>query len=256
MTAPTLHGDFLTRPLAHRALHDRRAGRPENSRAAVRAAVEAGYGIEIDVQLSADGMAMVFHDYELSRLTGRRGRVRRFDADTLAAITLKGCDEGIPRLDEVLDLVAGQVPLLIELKDPSRRTGASDGALEADVARALVGYGGPVAVMSFNPEMVAELARCAPRVPRGLTTCAWRLRDSPRLSPRRRAHLRNIADFDRVGAGFISHDWRDLKRARVAELKARGVPVLCWTIRKPAYEVRARCVADNITFEGYLPAIG
>jgi len=253
--APTLPPEFLIRPLAHRALHDRKARRPENSRAAVAAAVAAGYGIEIDVQLSADGAAMVFHDYDLARLTGRKGKVRALDALTLGGIALKHANEGIPRLEEVLELVAGRVPLLIEVKDQTRAVGLSEGALEAAVALALKAYPGPVAVMSFNPEAVAELARYAPDVPRGLTTFGWGLRDAPRIPSRRRAHLRNIADFDRVGASFISHHWRDLRRARVAELKSQGVPVLCWTIRSPRTAVKAGLLADNITFEGFLPPV-
>ena len=102
---------FLGAPIAHRALHDMGDGRPENSRAAIVAAMEHGYGIEIDLQLSADGQAMVFHDYDLKRLTGQKGPVRTRQAAALAAITLTGGDEGIPTLAEVLALVRGRVPV-------------------------------------------------------------------------------------------------------------------------------------------------
>ncbi|RME14941.1 MAG: phosphodiesterase [Alphaproteobacteria bacterium] len=242
---------FLVAPIAHRALHDLAEGRPENSRAAVRAAIEAGYGIEIDVQLSADGEAMVFHDPALDRLTDAHGPVRARTAAQLAVIPLKGDGEGIPTLAEILRLVAGRVPLLIEIKDQDGAMGEDVGPLEAAVARALEGYEGPVAVMSFNPHAMAAMARLAPGIARGLTTHAWDDPDSALLEHDHRAHLAVIGDFDRVGASFISHDAHDLDNPRVKALKEAGVPVLTWTVRSPDEEAEARRQADNITFEGY-----
>lgn len=240
---------FRRLPIAHRALHG--AGRPENSLAAVRAALAAGYGIEIDVQPSADGQAMVFHDETLDRLTAQTGPICGRDAAELGRIALTGGAEGIPTLRAVLAEVAGRVPLLIEVKDRSGRGLGSDGALEASVAAALAGYAGPVAVMSFNPDQVAALARLAPAIPRGLTTCGFDDDDWSALPPEGRARLRAIADYDAVGASFISHEWRDLGRARVAELADAGAAILCWTIRTPKAEAEARQIAHNITFEGY-----
>lgn len=250
---PALPAAFLDRPIAHRGLHDRACGRPENSRAAFGAAIAAGYGIELDVRPSADGVAMVFHDAGLKRLVGRRDALGSLSAAALGEILLKGCEESIPRLSEVLDLVAGRVPLLIEMKDHSGQYRGSDQVLESAVAGALCGYGGPVAVMSFNPDMVGHMARFSPDVALGLTTGAWRLRDALRIDPVRRRQLRAIVDFDRSGASFISHQSSDLDRKRVRLLRAQGVPVLCWTIRSEHRERRAREGADNITFEGYLP---
>lgn len=246
---------FVHIPIAHRALHDRSQGRIENSRAAVRAAVAAGYGIEIDVQPSSDGVAMVFHDDALDRLTGEAGPMRARTAAELGAIALTDGDEGIPTLAEVLAIVAGQVPLLIEIKDQSYVLGPVDGRLERAVARDIAGYDGPVAVMSFNPHSIAAMAEAAPAVARGLVTCAFTNDEAMRLPQEHRAALAAIADFDRVGASFISHHATDLAMARVAELKAQGTPVLCWTIRSPEAEAEARKIADNITFEGYAAAI-
>jgi len=253
MSRPPLPAPFLRLPLAHRALHDAGALRPENSRAAIRAAVAQGYGIEIDLQPSADGRALVFHDATLERLTGATGHVSHLTADEAGATALAhGDGEGIPTLDEVLEIVDGAVPLLIEIKDQSGPDAPGIGPLEAATARALAGYEGPVAVMSFNPDAVAEIARLAPDLPRGLTTCAF---DDPEdmagLDAATLDRLREIRDFDRVGAGFISHDVTDLDRPRVAALKAEGVPILCWTVRSPDQEARARRVADTVTFEGY-----
>jgi glycerophosphoryl diester phosphodiesterase len=246
-----LPASFLDRPIAHRAYHDIAAGRPENSVEAIIAAIEAGYGIEIDLQLSSDGVAMVFHDYDLDRLTAETGPLRARSAAALGAIPLRHGAKGIPTFAEVLALVAGQVPLLVEIKDQDGAMGPDVGALEAAAARALAGYAGPVALMSFNPHSVAALAALAPDTPRGITTCAYQGADAEQLPEARLASLRDIADFDRTGACFISHDWRDLSAPRVAELRAAGVPVLCWTVRSPEDEAVARAVAHNITFEGY-----
>lgn len=251
----SLPGAFLRQPLAHRALHDVTKGRPENSCAAVRAAMVAGYGIEIDLQLSRDGCAMVFHDYDLDRLTGETGALRLRDAAELRSIVLTGGDEGIPDLAQVLALVAGRVPLVVELKDQHGSLGDVDGALERAVVRDIAGYEGPLALMSFNPHMVARLARLAPNVPRGIVTCAYAPAKWPELSEATRTRLRGIPDYESAGCSFISHQADDLDRPRVAELKARGATVLCWTVRSTGAEARAREVADNITFEGYNPAI-
>lgn len=248
---PILPAALLGRPVAHRGFHDIAAGRPENSRAAIRAAIDAGYGVEIDLQLTRDGQAMVFHDYDMGRLTGRPGPIRQISATEAAGVALlHGDGEGIPTLAEILDLVAGRVPLLIELKDQDGGMGPDVGPLEQATADALAGYRGAVAVMSFNPHSIAAMARLAPDLPRGLVTSAYDPTEWP-LSLATCEQLRDIPDFDRVGARFISHEVEDLSRPRVAELKERGVPVLCWTVRSAEQEAEARRIADNITFEGY-----
>ncbi|MBB3992479.1 glycerophosphoryl diester phosphodiesterase [Sulfitobacter undariae] len=254
MTAKLLPRSFVTQPLAHRALHDIENGRPENSRAAIQAAIDAGYGIEIDVQLSADGVAMVFHDYQLDRLTEAKGPVRLLSAAALKAIPLRGGDETIPDLGEVLALVAGQVPLLVEVKDQDGAMGTNVGALERATAQALQGYQGDVAVMSFNPHSVAMMQQLCPDVPRGITTCSYRPMDWP-LPTATCDALREIPDYSRVGACFISHEADDLDNPRVGELKQEGAVICSWTIRSTEEEAAARRVADNITFEGYLAAI-
>jgi glycerophosphoryl diester phosphodiesterase len=242
---------FLRRPIAHRGYHDRAAGRIENTPAAFRAAIEAGYGIECDVQPAHDGTPMVFHDYDLRRLTGHSGRIASRTPQDLSRITLTGGTDTIPTLASVLALVAGRVPLLIEIKDQDGAMGAAVGALERAVAAVLKGYEGPVALMSFNPYSVAALAAAAPDLPRGLTTSSYRAEDWPLLPAATRDRLREIPDYDAVGASFISHEAGDLDRPRVAELKARGAAILTWTIRSPEDEAAARRIAENVTFEGY-----
>ncbi len=244
---------FFALPIAHRALHDRSQGRIENSPAAIRAAIDAGYGIEIDLQLSSDGVAMVFHDDTLDRLTDRTGPVEAVTAADLGRTKLTGGPDTIPTLAEVLALVAGRVPLLIEIKDRSTTLSGTDGKLERATADALAAYEGPVAVMSFNPHCVAEMARLCPHIPRGLTTAAFAPGTWAPVPPATCDRLRDIPDYGPTGACFISHEAADLARPRVAALKADGAAVLCWTIRSQDAETAARRIADTITFEGYAP---
>jgi glycerophosphoryl diester phosphodiesterase len=250
-----LPSSFLTTPLAHRGLHDAASRRPENALSAFRAAVAAGYGIELDVQVSADGEAMVFHDDTLDRMTAEAGPLAARTAAELGRITLTNSDDRIPTLSQVLQVIAGRVPLLIELKDAGETLGPTDGRLEQAVARALAGYAGPVAVMSFNPHQIIALRTLAPAIPRGLTTDAFEAKDWPHVAPESCARLAGIPDYDATGASFLSHHFRDLARPRVRELQAKGAAILCWTIRSPEQEAEARRIAQNITFEGYRAAL-
>ena len=247
----TLPKGYFDRPFAHRALHG--PGRPENSASAIRAAVKGGWGIEVDVQLSADGRAMVFHDYDMARLAHDSGPIQRRSATELSQVRLRGSDEGVPTLEEALALIDGKVPLVVEIKDQDGAMGDNIGVLETATAEALRDYSGPLAVMSFNPHSVASMARLLPHVPRGLTSSAYLSDDWPLIPTATREALADIP-LDGLGASFISHEAKTLDTAPVARIKAQGLPVLCWTIRSPEEEVNARQVADQITFEGYTPA--
>ncbi|SEW39358.1 Glycerophosphoryl diester phosphodiesterase [Cognatiyoonia koreensis] len=247
-----LPSSFLARPFAHRGLHDVTAGRAENSPGAFAAAIGHGYGIELDLQLSKDGQAMVFHDYDLERLAGIRGAVAQKTALELSAIALLHDGDAIPTLSDVLAQVSGQVPLLIEIKDQDGGMGPNVGKLEMATANLLRDYQGDVAVMSFNPHSVAAMRELLPDTPRGLTTCRYKRKDWPTLKKLVRHGLRKIPNFADVDASFISHDRKDLDRGYVRRVKKAGYPVLTWTIKSPAQEAEARKIADNITFEGYL----
>lgn len=246
-----LPAEFLTIPFAHRGLHDRAAGVIENSRSAVKAAVAAGYGVEIDLQMSADGAAMVFHDDELDRLTPETGPVRAHSATALGQIDLTGGDEGIPTLSEILDIVGGRVPMLVEIKDQSGCLGPVDGRLERRTAQLLSAYDGPVALMSFNPFSVAACAEAAPDIPRGRVTENFRTDGWDNLTPERAAELNRFDDLDRLGASFISHDHKDLSNPEVAAAKRSGRHILCWTTKSRAEDEAARKIAENVTFENY-----
>jgi glycerophosphoryl diester phosphodiesterase len=246
--------DFFHRPFAHRGLHDRAAGIIENSLPAIRAAAQAGYAIEIDVQPSRDATAMVFHDDMLDRLTAETGPIWDRDADALARIALTGGRGAlIASLADVLGAIAGRVPLVVEIK----RQRAGPGALETSITEMLGAYHGPVAVMSFDPRVVAWFQRNAPHIARGLVSYAH---DDPEdvagLSAEERRGLADLASFDALGADFVSYDAADLPRPAVRALRARGVPILCWTIRSDAAAIAAREHVDAITFEGFHPALG
>lgn len=250
---PRLPDDFLTRPLAHRGLHDPEQGIAENSRGAFLAAIDAGYGIELDLQLSADGEAMVFHDYAMGRLTAENGPIQLRSAEDLQNTPLKIGRETIPTLLDVLEAVKGRVPLLIEIKDQDGALGPGIGRLESRACEVLADYHGHFAFMSFNPHSIQKCAAIMPDKPRGLTTSNfsstdWQLVPKPRIE-----NLSKIPDFERTGSSFISHKWDNLDSDPVIALKNRGVPILCWTIRDPESEVKAREIANNVTFEGYLP---
>ncbi|HYJ82012.1 MAG TPA: glycerophosphodiester phosphodiesterase family protein [Allosphingosinicella sp.] len=223
-------------PFAHRGLHG--GARIENSEGAIAAAVARGDGVELDVQLSRDGEAMVFHDYELDRLTAAKGPVAALTAAELEAVTLNGCGEPIPRLSKILASIAGRAPLLIELKSRDRRASP----LCAAVERALDGYEGPVGVMSFNPEIGAWFARNAPDRLRGLVVT-----ESGRRGPRGRIG-RRLALW-RASADFLACDIRDLPSRFAAAARGRGLPVYTWTVRGEADRARAAAHADQIIFE-------
>lgn len=251
---PSLPLSFLREPIVHRGLHDAANGVQENSRASFEAAIKNGYGIELDLQMSSDGEAMVFHDYALDRVTDMSGPIQMRTATELRNIKLNGCNEGIMDLSQVLELVNGRAPLLIELKDQDGALGPNVGRLERRVAEITARYKGEVALMSFNPHSVKMLSEFVPDIPRGLTTSKFSAEKWPLISRQRADMLAEISDFDRSGSCFVSHDHRSLDTPPIKALKVSGVPIICWTVRSATQEAKARLVADNITFEGYIPA--
>ena len=226
---------LITKPFAHRGLHGRDV--LENSRAAFEAAIAAGHGIELDVQVSRDGRAMVIHDYALDRLTEGVGPVCGLVAAELEKIRLRSGNETIPTLPAVLALIAGRAPLLIEVKSPGRRVAALSGA----VREALRRYDGPVAVMSFNPEIGRWFARNAPDVPRGLVVTE--------AGKRWRGTLARRLALWRSRAEFLAYDIRDLPSRFAARARSRGLPVLTWTCRSDEERGRAALYADQIIYE-------
>ncbi|MGJ3264608.1 MAG: glycerophosphodiester phosphodiesterase family protein [Salinarimonas sp.] len=244
-------GWLVARPIAHRGLHDRAAGVLENSLSAARAAVARGYAIELDVQLTADGEAMVFHDHDLSRLVGHTGSVHETMARALAAMPLVGAadGEGPPSLADFLALVAGRVGLVVEIK--SRFD--ADMRLTHRTLEVLSGYDGPYVVESFDPDVVAEVRRIAPYVPRGIVAeTRWAHPDWAFLSPERKHALGNLLHFDATRPHFLSWQVADLVNGPPFLLRRLGIPVTAWTVRDETARALAREHADQIVFEGFL----
>lgn len=223
---------LLRAPIAHRGLW-RTGGAPENSLAAFEAACRAGYGIELDVRLTADGEAIVFHDEALDRLTASSGLVEERTADELSALMLLGSDQAIPTLQAALDLIGARALVLVELKTPP----GQESLLEAEVAALLVGHEGPAGVLSFNPEALAWMAAHAPALPRGLNA---RTEDALQALDRAQPHILSVsldlADHPTVQA------WR-----------ADGGKAVAWTARTRADRDRLQGLADNLIFEGFEP---
>jgi glycerophosphoryl diester phosphodiesterase len=224
------------KPFAHRGLHG--PGVAENSLAAFEAAIAAGHGIELDVQLSRDGEAMVFHDCKLDRLTAEQGCVADRTADQLGAIRYRSGAGTIPTLREALRRIAGRAPLLIEVKAPERRVERLCGA----VARALEGYCGGHGIMSFNPEVSRWFALHAAPAPKGLVVTESGKRGLRGRVERRLSLLRARPDF-------LAYDVRDLPSRFAAAARARGLAVYTWTVRGDADRARAAAQADQIIYE-------
>ena len=240
--------DWLTaRPIAHRGLHDASAGVIENTPSAFRAAVTAGYGIECDVQISADGEAMVHHDDALGRLTDGVGRLDTMTAEALQRVAFRSSADRMQTLGQLCDLVAGRSTLVIELKGSF----AGDTRLAARTAAVLAGYRGPIAAMSFDPGLMAALRKLAPALALGLV--GMRRNAGAPVSARMPA-LRYLRQAVAARLQFLAYRVVDLTSA--PPLLARHVlrwPVLTWTVRSPEERARAAAYADQMIFEGFRP---
>ena len=244
--------DWLTaQPVAHRGLHENAAGVIENTASAFRAAVEGGFSIETDIQITADGEAMVHHDFALGRLTLGSRRLAAMTAAGLKEVPFKDTADRMMTLGELCDFVGGRVPLVIELK--SRFDGNLTLATRA--ADVLKSYAGPAALMSFDPEPVAALREIAPRLPRGIVAerhyvdPEWRtLTDSQKRS------LAFLTHAPRTRPHFVAYHVTDLPSP--GPWIARNIlrlPLLAWTVRSEEDRTRARRWADQMIFEGFRP---
>lgn len=232
---------FLSaQPYAHRGLHGQ--GCPENSRAAFAAAIAAGHGIELDVQAARDGEAFVFHDRMLDRLTWSHGPFSARTAHELDQIKMRDNQETLPRLSEILALVAGRVPILIEIKTPNIPVGV----LCLGVRRALEGYSGKVAIMSFNPAVGRWFRNHAPRFVRGLIITEQG--PATRFARARREIERRVSLWT-VKPDFLAYDIRDLPSPFASDQQGRGLKLLTWTVRTAQQERTAFAHADEIIYE-------
>jgi glycerophosphoryl diester phosphodiesterase len=244
--------DWLTaRPVAHRGLHDLARGIVENMPGAARAAIDGRFAIECDIQLSGDGEAMVHHDDALGRLTEGSGQLIEMSAAELKAVAFKNTPERMMTLSDLCALVAGRVPLVVEVKshfDGDRR-------LVARMAEVLADYSGPVVGMSFDPDLVLALREAMPKLPRGIV--AQRTYDDDywaKLTPGQRAGMLQLRHAFRTEPHFVAY-WIEQLPAPAPWIARNvfGCPLLTWTVRTPEQRARASRYADQMIFEGFRP---
>jgi glycerophosphoryl diester phosphodiesterase len=243
--------DWLTaRPIAHRGLHDAARGIIENTASAVAAAVAGDYGIEVDLQLSADGEAMVHHDDALGRLTDGSGPLAALSAAELKRVPFRATADRMMTLGDLCDLVGARVTLVLEIKSGFDR----DARLLARITQVLAAYEGPVAAMSFDPYVVAGLRRIAPRLRRGIVAqrrfdhADWR-----GMSGWQRHGMAHLLHAPITRPDFVAYRVDDLPAPVTRFAHAFGLAVLTWTVRTPAQCARAVEWADQMIFEGFRP---
>jgi glycerophosphoryl diester phosphodiesterase len=243
---------LFARPIAHRGLHDARRGIIENSLSAVTAAVTAGYGIEVDIQITGDGRAVVFHDETLDRLTAATGPVAAQSAADLMQLALRGSAAGdrIFGLDDLLAAVGGRVPLVVEIKTLWN----GDGRLARVAAAAAAGYPGPIALKSFDPLLVRTVRDVDPAIVRGVVGESfhdpyWH----PYLSATRRFAMRNLLHWPATRPHFLSWSFDDLRRPSVMLARRLGTPVMTWTVTGSALAAGATGRFDQIVFQDFRP---
>jgi glycerophosphoryl diester phosphodiesterase len=244
--------DWLTaRPVAHRGLHDAARGTIENMPAAAEAAIAGNFTIECDIQLTADGEAMVHHDDALGRLTEGEGLLLTKTAAELKAIRFKDTHERMMSLGDLCALVAGRVPLVVEVK--SHFDG--DRKLVKRMAEVLSSYSGPVVGMSFDPDQVLALREIMPRLHRGIT--AQRTYDDAywaKLTPAQRDSMLYLRHGLRTEPHFVAY-WVNQLPAPAPWIARNlfGCPLLAWTVRTPEQRAKAVRYADQMIFEGFMP---
>jgi glycerophosphoryl diester phosphodiesterase len=248
---PTPLDWLIARPIAHRGLHDSAHGVIENTAGAVRAAIDANYGIEVDVQVTNDGEAMVHHDDVLGRLTEGSGRLDAYTAAELKGVPFRHIAERMMTLGELCDLVGGRVTMLVELK--SRFDG--DSRLPDRVAAVLGSYAGPVAPMSFDPRQLDRLRQKSPRLVCGIVAAKYRPHPYWDLMPSWMRHgMGYLVTALTARPQFVAYGVTDLPA--LAPLAARhifGLPLLTWAVRTELERRTAARWADQMIFEGFRP---
>ena len=226
-------------PVAHRGYHDMNSQIWENTLSAFKRAIEAGFAIECDIQLSSDSVPMVFHDHDLQRLCNINGEVRERTAGELRMLSIGGTADKIPTLRQMLDLVKGRVPLVIELKGIDAEQ--DDGFVEA-VLEVLEGYDGKVALMSFDYHLLRALKVAECPWPVGLT--------AEGVKPENLSAHKEAMD---LGLDFTSYCVAHLPNDFVTGLREKGTPVITWTVRDEIMRAQTYNYADQMTFEGFDP---
>jgi glycerophosphoryl diester phosphodiesterase len=241
---------LTSRPIAHRGLHNADHGLIENTLGAFEAAIAHGFSIELDVQQTADGDVVVFHDHTLDRLTAQTGSVRQRTREDLETIVVTGSGGTIPSLAKVLASVDGRAPLVVELK--SRFDGNT--VLADAVAGAVTAYGGPLAIMSFDPALIARIAKHKTRRPLGIVSAHMSYKYWGDISAWHKFRLGALLHGPGLWCDFISYHQGALPALSPMLAKWLGGKALaCWTVKDVANAKRVLRYADAITFEGFDP---
>ena len=241
---------LIARPVAHRGLHDAQKGVIENTPSAFAAAIAGGYGIECDLQVSADGEAMVHHDDVLGRLTAGDGRLDALTAAELKRVPFKATGDRIITLTELCELVAGRSTLVIELKSRFR----GDLGVVGHAAKVLAGYRGPVALMSFDPAQIAAVREITPQLPRGLVAESPHFLRGGRHFDATRDAVAFFVQALHARPQFIAYSVSDLPATlTTVTRKGLGLPLLTWTVRTADQRRTAERYADQMIFEGFRP---
>lgn len=232
---------------AHRGFHD--SEKAENSLSAFSAAKDLGFGIELDVRLSKDGELVVFHDNNLSRVVGKEGRVIDFTAEELSKMSLLGTKDGIPTFREVLDLIDGAVPLLVEIKMDAGESGVAERFIEV-----IEGYKGDFIVESFNPMALRTVRQLRPDILRGILSTEYMKEERYKGKILYRL-LQNLQLNFLMRPDFVAYD-KNGYAVRNLRLIRRNfeTPLIAWTIKSPEEEAAAISHGfDTVIFEGYIP---
>ena len=241
-------------PIAHRGLHERASGIIENSASAFEAAILAGFAIECDVQLTGDGVPVIFHDDDMKRLLGKDGAVADCDSSEITTTPLLGSTAGDcpQKFADFLAQIAGRTLLQIELKHQRDTTGTQ--LLARAVAEALKSYEGPVTVESFDPHLLTAIRQFGFAGPRGIITYDYEDRsEDGHLTEEQRFTLRHLLHWHETQFDFISCDRNALQLPAIVFWRALGKPVAAWTIRSQAEADAAMPLAEQIVFEGFAP---
>ncbi|MFV0368628.1 MAG: glycerophosphodiester phosphodiesterase family protein [Hyphomicrobiaceae bacterium] len=250
--------EVFLRPIAHRGLHGAPGGGAvENTMAAFVAARDKGYGIECDLRPGFGGLPLVFHDEDLARLISADGPVAKLKAEDLASFAFRNApDQRIPTFAELLALIDSTVPLLVEIK--SEWT-PPDHAFLSQISQLANAYTGPIALMSFDPDLMSVLREMSPQIPRGIVSGNYLSLDRGApwwrnvLSPERAERLTHLLDSGPAEPSFFAYDVKSLPTPVTRYVRAvERKPIFTWTVRDDADRANAAHFADAPIFEGFL----
>lgn len=230
---------IVNKYIAHRGFHDEIS--PENSLSAFQKAIDAGFAIELDVQQISDGTIVVFRDYTLSRMTGKDGYLRMLKKEDLKKHFLGSSKETIPTLEEVLKLIAGKAPILIEIKNENKI-----GEFEKELVKMLREYKGEYAIQSFNPYIVEWFKDNAPEIIRGQLASYFK---GEKLSLFKRNILKKMRYNKISKPHFISYNVENLPNRFVK--KYNDLPLIAWVVKSKEQFMKAVKICDNMIFEGF-----